>query len=310
MPPKNNLSTTTTAHHDRFFSRSMEHVAIAKALFSAHLQPTLQQYVDFESLGRQDRKNTDGKLQQRQRDMVYEASMRAQGSLLICTEHQSQAQAILPTRIIRYDADTLEDYARRRLPWPVITNLILYHGEASPYPYPIHPEECYASPALAMEYLSFKLTVIDLNTLSDAAILQGGICAPMELLLKHGRDGIFELEPSAYRQAFQDCVESVGEDYLKTMLDYAQSLLESEVGKRIFEFVSEVLTDKKEAIMTYGQVLEKKGEKRGIQQGIQTRNVEIAKTMLADRTPIDQVRKWTGLDIACLQALLKELSSK
>ncbi|MEL6539764.1 MAG: Rpn family recombination-promoting nuclease/putative transposase, partial [Bacteroidota bacterium] len=124
--------------------------------------------------------------------------------------------------------------------------IILYHGKESPYPYPLHPEECYACPELAMPYFSFKLNVVDLNTLSDETILKGGICAPLLLLLKHGRDGIFELEPQAYRAAFKACIESVGEDYIETMLDYAQSLSSREAGKRVFHFIAEVLNDNKD----------------------------------------------------------------
>jgi hypothetical protein len=67
----------------------------------------------------------------------------------------------------------------------------------------------------------------------------------MELLLKHGRDGNFELEMAAYRAVFQKCIAEVGEEYVTTMLTYAIELSNKEVGRRVFEFIEEVLIEKK-----------------------------------------------------------------
>ena len=51
--------------------------------------------------------------------------------------------------------------------------------------------------------------------------------------------------------------------------------------------------------MTYGERLQQQGIQQGVQQGIQQgmqQGIEaVAKSMLSDRTPVEQVSKWTGL---------------
>jgi hypothetical protein len=39
----------------------------------------------------------------------------------------------------------------------------------------------------------------------------------MELLLKHSRDGQFELYIEAYRDAFCACIEAVGDEYIRSL---------------------------------------------------------------------------------------------
>ena len=155
-----------------------------------------------------------------------------------------------------------------------------------------------------------RFHVIDVCQLSDEDVLRHGICAPMELLLKHSRSGKFELESVAYRQVFQECVAAVGDDYVTTLLTYAIGLSDASVGERIFVFIEEVLTDKKDIIMTYGQKLEERGMQRGIEKGMQSRNVEIAKHMLFElHLGEDIIQKATGLsgeELARLQVASEE----
>jgi hypothetical protein len=58
----------------------------------------------------------------------------------------------------------------------------------------------------------------------------------MELLLKHGRDGVFELDIDAYREFLHACVEAVGDEYIEAMLTYATSLKDLEIGEKIYTF--------------------------------------------------------------------------
>ena len=67
----------------------MEHTPIAKAFFSQHLPEHIRQLVDLDSFVRVDRTNTNQKLEQRRRDIAYEAKMEGEIALLACAEHQS-----------------------------------------------------------------------------------------------------------------------------------------------------------------------------------------------------------------------------
>ena len=68
----------------------------------------------------------------------------------------------------------------------------------------------YAHPRWGSQELWIRFHVIDVTQLSDEELLTYGLCAPMEVLLKHGRDGNFELAPSAYSDVFHACIAEVG----------------------------------------------------------------------------------------------------
>ena len=300
--------THSKSKHDPFFSRTLEHPAIAQAFFRQHLPDHLKVHVDFDSFIRVDRTNTDAKLKRRHRDIIYKAYIKTKDTLFACAEHQSGEDFMMPVRLLRYDADALETYLKEHQKWPLVINLVFYHGEKSPYPYPSEADGYYEHPIWGSQELSIRFHVIDISQLSDGAIIGHGLCAPMELLLKHGREGNFELPTAAYQQVFQDCIAEVGEDYIIAMLTYGTGLSNKEVGKKIFNFIEKVLTDKKDLIMTYAQQLRQEGMQQGMQQGMQegmqqgmqqgmqTRNLEIAKEMLLNlHLGMDIVQKATGL---------------
>ena len=281
----------------------MEHIPIAQAFLKQHMPTHLQQDLDLSSLVRVDRTHTDSQLKQRHKDIIYKASLREYGDLLACLEHQSEDDSMMPVRYLRYGADGLEAYLEEgHKKWPVIVSLLFYHGEKSPYPHGSHAAGYYRYPQWGIQELWMRFHVIDVGQLSDEDVLRHGICAPMELLLKHSRSGNFELEAVAYRAVFQECVAAVGDDYVTTLLTYAIGLSDAAVGERIFVFIEEVLTDKKDIIMTYGQKLE--------ERGMQQEKLSIAKNMLFElHLGEDIIQKATGLsgeELARLQVASEE----
>ena len=83
------------------------------------------------------------------------------------------------------------------------------------------------------------------------------------------------------------------------MLTYAVSLSKAEAGEKIFKFIEEILTDKTDVIMTYGEQLALKGR----QEGRQTRNLEIAQSMLQEGEPVEKIIRWTGLSEESIRSL-------
>ena len=118
-------------------------------------------------------------------------------------------------------------------------------------------------------------------------------------MLKHGRDGNFELEIGAYRKVFQACIKAVGEEYIIVMLTYATTLTNPSVGEKVFYFIEQVLTDKKDIIMTYGQKLQDLGK----QQGVQQEKLGIAKNMLTKGYALHEVGELTGLSKEAIHQL-------
>ena len=292
--------------YDPFFSRSMEHPHIARTLFKQALPEHLLQPADLDTLVRMDRTNTDKKLAQRRRDIVYKAQMEDEIALLIGAEHQSQPDIMMPVRFLYYGVEDIAPYLKAHKRIPQLVQLLFYNGTQAPYPYPTTLQDYYGQPKRGAQELALRFYLIDATQISDQAFLKYGHCAPMCLLLKHGRDGNFELEAAAYQEVFQACVAAVGDDYIFTMLQYAAELSNLAAGEKIFHFIEEVLTDKTEIIMTYGQQLRQQGE----QIGKQTRNLEIARTMLKEKEPKAKVIKFTGLTLQQIEKLRQELSKK
>lgn len=221
--------------NDSFFKRSLEKLAIAKTFFKQYLPDPIQPLVDFDSLARIDRTNTDVKLRERHRDIIYQLTIDQCYTLLACAEHQGKPDFMMLVRVLRYYMDAVEAYVQQYQKWPLIVNIIF--SQADTWPYPSAAEDYYELPALGSQELFGRYHLVEIQKISDAAVLNHGICAPMELLIKHSESGNFELKTSAYRPVFQACVQEVGDDSIETMLAYAASLRRKEVGKHMFDFI-------------------------------------------------------------------------
>jgi len=298
---------TTIRIHDPFVSLSLEKAIIFQSLLKHHMPKGLLKLIDLKTLRRNDRVNTNSKVKTHRGDSSYKVDFKTGGTLIIHLEHQSTPDILMPFRFLQYAAGHLLAYFQIHKKTPMIFPFLLYHGEQSPYPYQTSLQDYYSFyPEWAKRALTLRFYLIDLTQLSDKEILKHGHCALLELLLKHGRDGKFELPPAAYRSVFQKCIAAVGEGYLSTILTYVASL-EAAVGEKIYKFLEEVLTDKQNILMTYGEKLELKGEARGRQEGrqegMQARSLEIARNMYRAGEPLDRVARWTGLSEASIRSL-------
>ena len=288
---------------DTFFSRSMEHLPIAQAFFKQHLPPHILLATDLSTLTRIDRTNTNDHLRQRRKDIAYQAQMTGGHTLLICTEHQSRDDITMPARFLSYNAGDLYKHLKEKGEIPVVVNCLFYHGKKAPYPHHDTLQDYYTHPVWGIQELTLRFHVIDSTQLSDHQLLTHSYCAAMELLLKHGRDGKFELEPAAYREEFQQCVEVVGNEYITAMLTYASKLSNPVVGKRIYHFIEQVLINKNDLIMTYGQQLRNEGLQQGMTQGMQEGIWKVARSMLTKGYAPHEVGELTGLSGATIRSM-------
>ena len=292
--------------YDPFFSRSMEHRPIAQAFFSQHLPKHIRQLVDLDTLVRVDRTNTNEKLAKRHRDIAYEAPMQGEIALLACAEHQSQPDIMMPVRFLHYGADGITPYLKEHKKIPIVVQFLFYNGEPSPYPYPNTLQAYYGHPEWGSQELALRFYLIDATQISDEELLKHGHCAPMALLLKHGRDGNFALEIDAYRDVFQKCIAAVGDEYIFTMLNYATELSNAAAGEKIFKFIEAVLINKTDIIMSYGQQL----RQEGMQQGMQQEKLVIARNLLRKNMDVSFITETTGLDKKTITKLKEDKENK
>ena len=288
--------------YDPFFSRSMEHTPIAQTFFSQHLPQHIRHLVDLDTFVRVDRTNTNQKLEQRRRDIAYEAKMEGKHRILACAEHQSEPDRMMLVRLLHYSADGISPYFEAGKELPILINIVLYHGEVAPYPHKNTLKAYYGYPQWGSDELALRFYIVDCTQISDEELLKHGHCAPMTLLLKHGRDGNFELAIEAYRDVFQACIAAVGDEYIFTMLNYAAELSNPEAGEKIFKFIEAVLINKTDIIMSYGQQLR--------QEGMQQEKLVIARNLLRKNMDVSFITETTGLDKKTITKLKEDKENK
>src|ERR1700733_8881289 len=107
--------------HDPFLSKSLELLPIAVDFFKQHLPISLRPLIDLSTLERVDRKNTDKRLKQRQRDIIYKAVFNKTDTCFLALEHVSQEKWNVPLRLLQYNVDNL--YAHMHAgnrEWPLV----------------------------------------------------------------------------------------------------------------------------------------------------------------------------------------------
>ena len=288
--------------YNAFLAKSLQHRAIMES-FLQHLPEPLRSQIDFNTLIRSDTVGINEALEEHRQDITYRARLLNGSILVIRIEHQSSPDGSMLTRLLHYAADSIESCCQDHGETPMLIQFLLYHGEQSPYPHHTNLADYYKHPKWGSQELTIRCHLLDLTQRSDAELLKDGHFAVLALMLKHGRDGNFGRLTDDHRRVFQHCIAAVGDSYLRSMLDYAASLKPG-AGKRTFEFIKKVLTDKQDIVMTYGEHLRRQGIQQGVQQGIQQgvqqgmqqEKAGIARTMLHQlHLGIEVVQQATGL---------------
>ena len=283
--------------YNAFFARSLQYRVIMEAFLDTLPEP-LRSQIDRDTLVRSDSVGINEELKEHRQDITYRVRLRNGGILVIRIEHQSSPDGSMLIRFLHYAADSIEACCQDHGETPIIMQFLIYHGEQTPYPYHTSLENCYRYPKLGILELAARFHLFDLTRCSDEEILRYGHCAPLFLSLKHARTVNLDLSIDSYRPTFQNCIAAVGDAYLRSMLDYTASL-DPRAGKIWFKFLKEVLENKQDTIMTYGEQLIQEGR----QEGRQARSLEIARNMYQSGEPLERVSRWTGLSEASIRSL-------
>ena len=95
---------------------------------------------------------------------------------------------------------------------------------------------------------------------------------------------------------------SNGDDFVEAYEDKVTDLNNQETFRSFMSYEEDQeLIQNTEKAMAYEE-----GTKNGVSQGIEQRNIEIAKNMLKDTQDYELISKYTGLDTNTLQKLSKE----
>ena len=272
--------------HDRFVKDLMENIDFAKKFFQTdHINLEVQEEMDWDTLELWDTAllGEDGK--QIYADVLYRVFTKDQQEAFIIFNHERKPDKILPVRRLEYKLGTLKKAIKQEKESALIYFITWYNGPA-PYPYQ----------KSIIDYFTWRQLAAKLF-LEDEIIVVKEI--PDEELSKHGEVNILEV--------FMKHVDNP--NFPQWLIDHpeiAQQLAENKYIERSIEYLLEVGYHKEADLVTAFEKTPKlkeimlttreRIEKRGIEQGMQTRSLEIARNMLHQLgLGIETVQQATGL---------------
>ena len=272
--------------HDRFIKDLMENIDFAKKFFKTdHINLEVQEEMDWDTLELWDTAllGEDGK--QIYADVLYRVFTKDQQEAFIIFNHERKPDKILPVRRLEYKLGTLKKAIKQEKESALIYFITWYNGPA-PYPYQ----------KSIIDYFTWRQLAAKL-LLEDEIIVVKEI--PDEELSKHGEVSILEV--------FMKHVDNP--NFPQWLIDHpeiAQQLAENNYIERSIEYLLEVGYHKEEDLLAAFEKTPKlkeimlttreRIEKRSIEQGMQTRSLEIARNMLHQLgLGIETVQQATGV---------------
>ncbi|OJW67188.1 MAG: hypothetical protein BGO68_01330 [Candidatus Amoebophilus sp. 36-38] len=186
---------------------------------------------------------------------------------------------------------------------PIIANFVIYNGnKRKKYPYHEYTYDYFEIPWMARLLMGKFFSLINLNEESDLSLANHELSAMMQLLLKRASDSNF----ITWLKENCKLMETVPfERILSISIDYVLQVSKAS-AEEILEVFSEIYPQFKNTIMTAARQLERKGEVKGIELGIQRNQLAIAKNMLKESCEIGLIQKVTGLSEHTIEKLRKE----
>ena len=284
--------------HDSYFQAMMEDLAVATSFFQAHLPKEFVEVIDWSRLTIYDAVRRLPGRKPLYTDITYHClTQDTQDDIFL---HAEQERSIAPTmleRILQYNLGLYAKYKKQgHKKLPIIVNLVLYNGPKENYPYSENIYDYFARPDLAKLVAGKPFILLNLNTQSDESFF--GPSGMMELLLKRASSSNFLEWMRSHKQLLRDLSAS---HYLNINIDYiCQAGEEEEITKTFVEVYPEL----KETIMTTIKQIEMRVRDSALQEGMQTKGMQIAKNMFSQvNLGIDVVQKVTGLTKEELEGL-------
>ena len=269
----------------------------ALSFFQAYLPPKLVQAINWNTLAIYDTARRGKGQKPRHTDITYQAKVKGVNGETLDTylhlEHQRTIDYDITSRMYDYNAGLLLKHEKQKRPkQPLVVNIVLYNGVKKNHPYHEDPYQYFDDPELARFVVNKPYILANLNKRSDKELLSHGVCGLMEVFLKRASKPNFLSWLKANRSLLRS---HASVSYFKEIVLYCLEVADADADK-IIEALASIDPNLNEPIMRAVQQIEARGEARGRQEGMQTRNLEIAKTMLRQlHLGVEVVEQATGL---------------
>ena len=302
---------TTPTPHDALFKQFLTHPETARDFLDVHLPPALRQACDLNTLRLESGSFIEEDLRAYYSDVLYSLKAgQGDGYIYALIEHQSSPDRHMGFRMMRYAIAAMQrhlDAGNDKL--PLVIPILFYHGQVTPYPYPMNWLQEFSEPELAGQLYGNDFPLVDVTVISDDEIMTHRRMAILELLQKHVRQrDLAELLEQLVTLLLAGYTNN---EQLTSLMNYMLQVGDTAAPENFIRELARRSPQHEEVLMTIAQKLEQKGiekgrqegrmegiqlgEAKGRQEGVLEGKLEVARTMLANGIDRDSVMKMTGL---------------
>lgn len=296
---------TTPTPHDALFKQFLTHPETARDFLDVHLPSALRQACDLNTLLLESSSFIEEDLRAYYSDVLYSLKAgQGDGYIYALIEHQSSPDRHMGFRLMRYAIAAMQrhlDADNDKL--PLVIPILFYHGQVTPYPYPMNWLQEFSEPELARQLYSNDFPLVDVTVISDDEIMTHRRMAILELLQKHVRQrDLAELLEQLVTLLLAGYTNN---EQLTSLMNYMLQVGDTAAPETFIRELARRAPQHEEVIMTIAQKLEQKGrlegiqlgEAKGRQEGVLEGKLQVARTMLANGIDRDSVIRMTGLTV-------------
>jgi predicted transposase YdaD len=300
--------------HDRLFKVAMSIPKVAAAFFRGRLPSYLTEELNLDACQVLDSNFVSKDLQNTRGDLVYKIPLkREEGYVYFCVEHQSNADKLMPIRMMEYRTAVMRRVLEETGEVPIVLGICVYTGE-KPYNVAQTLAQMPLNSAMAAKFMAAEQLLIDLRRIEDKELIKDKEATPLELALKQGGQRDWDNWLKKWKKWIINVFNA--SPYWGSVLRYIFATEEKKTGEELRDFLIELNPAKKDEIMTAATQLmnqgRQEGELFGMQQGRQQGRQEgrqegIREAILGmSKAGADQefIRKSTGLSEAEIKKML------
>ncbi|MEF2233324.1 MAG: Rpn family recombination-promoting nuclease/putative transposase [Candidatus Cardinium sp.] len=296
--------------HDSVFKNTFCNKEAMLDFLAANLSPELLGKIDQENLELTNKSFVDPVGRRGESDLVFKTNINGkEGYLYMICEHQSTEDPYMPLRFLEYNVRLIRQHLKEKgnVPLPVILNVCIYSGNKS-YKGSNSLLSMFSDPELAKSCMFDKFHLVDLYSIPENELLRYNKAAFAFMVLKQGIH-------RSFNQWFADRIDLIVDLLEKDYISYADQfflyMLQVDDDSNLLETIKKSNPKLKKIAMSVAERLEQEGEKKGIKKGIQIgeekgkleRNIEIAKAMLENHYPVEDIILLTGLSSSQIHEL-------
>ncbi|AWN81903.1 Rpn family recombination-promoting nuclease/putative transposase [Candidatus Cardinium hertigii] len=304
---------TSHLKHDALIKKILTDQLAAQEFLEHYLPADFKALVDLSQITIEKESFVEDDLKRKLTDLLYSVKTKNQEKafVYVLIEAQVTSDHWMALRLWKYMLLLCERNRKNKDKLPLICPIVIYHG-SKPYHAPRNVWQLFSNPEQAQKLMGEEYQLIDLQSMSDDAILQKKHLAMFEYLLKHiHKRDILKLWENLFTHCQHALLVDKEKGYIciKALVWYSDAKLPEEKQAELERVISSHLSKEETATImrTIAQKYIEEGRQQGIEKGMEKgkmeRNLEIAKAMLANGVEVSFIAQITGLDTACIASL-------